>query len=175
MTAASSKSRPRKSMRVATIFTGVAAATIGMTQVAQAQETAHPAARPTPRNNGRFVRPAERVSGSIRQDSDCANRGIDKNWLHVSTNTSFSENPYQSICFGFRGMSVSPPYIGINAECGGNNHGYLAGLAANGRSWFSSFGPGTTYRKLVEPHLNEVYIRSWTGTDACGKPPNWFD
>jgi hypothetical protein len=43
MGAASSKSRPRKSMRVATIFTGVAAATVGMTQVANAQGAAYPA------------------------------------------------------------------------------------------------------------------------------------
>jgi hypothetical protein len=36
MDAASSKLRPRKSMRVATIFTGVAAVTVGVTQVANA-------------------------------------------------------------------------------------------------------------------------------------------
>ena len=42
------KSRTRKSMRVASVFTGVAAATVGMTtQAANAQDAAHPAANPS--------------------------------------------------------------------------------------------------------------------------------
>jgi hypothetical protein len=170
------KSRTRKSMRVASVFTGVAAATVGMTtQAANAQDAAHPAVRPTSRHIGRTVHPAGRVSGSIRMNSDCGNRSIDKNWLHVSTNTGSPILPYESYCFGYKGLFVSPPGVGINYECGGNNHGYLAGFTAAGGSWSAAFGAGTTYRTLHEAHLNEVIINGWAGTDACPKPPFWWE
>jgi hypothetical protein len=160
-------------MRVATLFTGVAAATIGMAQAANAQEAA-PAATHTPKHTGGALVPAGRFDGSIRYSTDCANRGIDKNWLHVSTNTGSSIDPYQSYCFGFKGIWSSPPGIGINYECGGNNHGYLDG-ENGGRSVSFHFGPGTTYRANKWSHLWDVLITSWTGTDACGLPPNYFD
>jgi hypothetical protein len=172
MDAASSKSRPRKMMRVATIFTGVAAATAGVTQVANAQEI-----RPAGAHDirpGHAARPAGRVSGSIRYNEACGNQSIDKTWLHVSTNTGSSILPYQSYCFGFKGTYVSPPGIGVNYECGGNNHGYLIGVNG-GRSKSFHFGPGTGYATLKWSHLYELWINSWTGTDTCGKPPNWFE
>jgi hypothetical protein len=170
MDAASSKprsrSRSRKSMRVATLFTGVAACTLGTaTQVAHAQDAA-----PTV--------PAGKSYGSIRYSQNCGNQGIDKTWLHVSTNNSSpyaSQIPYTSFCFGYKGLWGSPPGIGINYECGGNNHGLLVGVTAAGRKWSTGFGPGTTYRTLHEAHLDGVFINSWTGDDKCPKPPNWFD
>jgi hypothetical protein len=91
MHTARSKSRPSKAMRVATIFTGVAACTVGMTPAAHAQgirpETA--------------ARPASHT-GSIRISNLCAFNGRDKNWLHVST-TSYNDEGYQyvSMCFGY--------------------------------------------------------------------------
>jgi hypothetical protein len=161
-------------MRVATIFTGVAAATAGMSQAANAEDTAHPAPRHTPDTTGHAFRPAGRLSGSIRYNENCANQSIDKNWLHVSTNTGSSILPYASYCFGFKGTYLSPPGIGVNYECGGNNHGYLIGVNG-GRSKSFHFGPGTGYATLKWSHLDELWINSWTGTDACGKPPNWFE
>jgi hypothetical protein len=144
-------------MRVATVFTGVAAATVGVTQVANAA-----------------IRPAGRYAGSIREASNCGERGIDKAWLHVST-TSYGDlvTLYVSDCFGFKGTWLSPPNTGINAECGGGNFGYLIGRYDKGGSWVANFGPATTYHKLSKSHLSTVAIDSWSGNDTCGKAPRW--
>ena len=171
MGAGTSKLRPGKSMRVATIFTGVAAATVGVTQVANAQDAAHPAARQTSKHIGRAIRPAGRYDGSIRVASGCGERGIDKTWLHVSTGYSITGNTQNSWCFGGKGAYISPPGLGINVECGGNNHGYLMGLYSNGNSWNVTFGPGTTYRVLDKGELQDVTIYSWTGKDTCPPVP----
>ena len=163
-------------MRVATLFTGVAACTVGIAQAAYAVDAAPTAGGHAPKHTGQAVRPDARASGSIRSSAACANRGIDKAWVHISVNLSpilYPDDPYQSYCFGFRGSFVSPPGIGINAYCAGGNYGYLMG--AGGRSWSYRFTQGTTYHKLVEPHLNNVQIDGWAGNDTCGLPPNWFD
>ena len=133
MDAARTKSRPRRSMRVATIFTGVAAATVGMTQVANAQDAAHPAAKQASKHIGRSIRPAGRYDGSIRVVSGCHEHGTDKNWLHLSTGYYTTGNTQTSWCYGYKGAYESPPGVGVNRECGGNNHGYLAGTN-DGRS-----------------------------------------
>jgi hypothetical protein len=167
MSAANGKLRSRRSMRVATIFTGVAACTAGATQVANAQEV-HPAneARPT------------YVYGSIRDSYACGFLGTHKTWLHVST-TSYNSGgaggtgvSIRSVCFGFRGSYYSPPYTGIRAECGGNNYGFLDG-SADGRPRSTTFGPGTTYRTLSWSHLYLVRINSWAGNDTCPEAPDF--
>jgi hypothetical protein len=169
-------SKPRKSMRVATIFTGVACATFGVTQVANAQDAAKSVARHTSKRVGGAIHPAAKYDGSIRYASDCGNRGIDKNWLHISV-TSYSGGEdlatYLSDCFGYAGTWLYPPRSGIRAECGGNNKGYLMGQEKNGDSWYLGFGPGTTYRTWNESHLDNVTINSWAGTDACGRAPDY--
>jgi len=170
MDAASSKSRSKRSMRVATIFTGVAACTVGAaTQVANAQDAAHRAARHTSTRAGR-AEPDSRVYGSIRYAYLCGARGSDRTWLHYATYDSYY-TPDTSWCFGYFGLSESPPGVGIYSQCGGNNHGLLVGVTAAGHKWSTSFGPGTTYRKLNEAHLTAIFINSWTGNDKCGKAP----
>ena len=151
-------------MRVATIFTGVAACTLGVAPVANAQDAAHVA---------RAI-PAGRSYGSIRLAYGCGAQGIDKPWLHVST-TSYNDYGYiyTSICFGYAGLWNSPPYTGMRAECGGNNHGLLVGTTAAGRKWSAGFGPGTGYRTLNEAHLTGVFVNSWTGTDKCPIAPDY--
>jgi hypothetical protein len=154
----SPKPRPRRAMRVATIFTGVAACTVGTTQVANAH-----------------TRPAVPAghTGSIRLAHDCAVNGIDHEWLHVSNPSSPAPTvPFvASNCFGFKGAYYSPPGVGINAECGGNNFGYLLGYKTDGDSWSFHYGPGTRYHTLKESHLDTVTIYSWSGTDTCGIAP----
>jgi hypothetical protein len=160
MDAASSKSRTRKSMRVATIFTGVAACTGGMTQAAHAQ-----AIRPET-----TARPATAVYGSIRWVLNCAQDNKDSHFMHYSTVIS---SPYQfrgSICFGFKGSDYSPPGIGVRYECGGNNHGFVEGTNG-GRFESYNFGPGNGYHALFWSHLDGVDINSWTGADKCGVAP----
>lgn len=73
MDAAGGKSSTRKSMRVATIFTGVAACTAGMVQVANAQDVAQAAVK----HVGRAARPAGRIAGSIRSAVACGYEGTD--------------------------------------------------------------------------------------------------
>jgi hypothetical protein len=165
-------------MRVATIFTGVTACTFGAaTQVANAQDAAHTAAAHTAARAG-LAMPAGGASyGSIRMNSACANRGIDAHWLHVSAYDGLGAPypQYQSNCYGYFGLYNSPPGVGIVAQCGGNNHGLLVGTTAAGHKWSAGFGPGTTWRKLNEAHLNGIFINSWTGNDACGKGPYWYE
>jgi hypothetical protein len=170
MDAVSSKSRTRRTMRVATVFTGVAACTAGMaTQAANAQDAAHPVARHTSRHAGRAI-PDSRVYGSIRYAYLCGLRGSDRHWFHYATYQSYYE-PNVSWCYGYFGLSESPPGVGIYSQCGGNNHGLLVGTTAAGRKWSTGFGPGTTYRTLNEAHFDAIYINSWTGNDKCGEAP----
>jgi hypothetical protein len=172
--------KSRKSMRVATIFTGVAACTAGMAQVANAQDVAHAAVKPASKHVGRTIHPAAVPAnqGSIRHASACGYRGVDPTWLHVSTNFLLGESRggspnytyITSVCFGYKGAYSSPPGIGINAECGGNNHGWLGGVNG-GASVFASFKAGTTYRDLYWSHLLAVDISGWGGTDKCPEAP----
>jgi hypothetical protein len=159
MGAASSKSRAKKSMRVATIFTGVAAFTTGMAQVADAQDT-HAAVRPTSKNIGRAVHPAGRVDGSIEY-ADCTEYSY-PTWFHylAMSRTVFS------YCFGDYGAWYSPPGVGLLSQCGGNNHGGLLG-AKGGANVSATYGPGTTWRKLDWSHFYLITINSWTGHDGC--------
>jgi hypothetical protein len=173
MTEAGSASGPRKAMRVATIFTGVAAATVGMTQVANAQGYRPINAHDVRPGHVRGMRPAGRLSGSIRSSIACGIEGKNKTWLHTSI-TDYWASGYEitSDCFGFKGFFTSPPFTGLRAECGGNNHGYLEG-ELGGRSKSYHFGPGTTYHALNWSHFDWLTINSWTGTDACPHGPHF--
>ena len=173
MGVASSKSRTRKSMRVATLFTGAAAATVGMTQVANAQETAHSAAKPSSKHIGRAMRP-DAAATTIESAVACGAGRSHGNWLHVSTTVylQYGSYFYTSFCYGFKGTIYSPQGTGARAECGGNNYGYLAGYVKAG-AWALSFKPGTTYRAVNKSHLSTVHISSWKGTDACGEAPDF--
>jgi hypothetical protein len=143
--------KARKALRVATIFTGAAASTVGATAAHAA-----PAAQ-----SGR------RLGGSIRESTHCGAQNKDTEWLHLI--------PYNSLtsrCYGFGGSYSPTGEAGVQAVCGGNNHGYLAGLPAGTRpSWSFGFGPGTGYdENVMHPHLGFIVISKWTGTDKC---PTW--
>ena len=166
MAAASSKPRPRRSMRVATIFTGVAAATVGVTQVANAQEIRPANLQDHRPANARGMRPAGTIYGNTALAQNCGFAGSDPTWVHVSAIYSLYNPIVVSDCFGNRGEYQSPPYIGARGECGGNNHGFVLGVNG-GRSKSFVFGPGTTYHKLSWSHFYTVDINSWTGHDTC--------
>jgi hypothetical protein len=158
-------------MRVATIFTGVAACTAGLTHAANAQDI-RPAIPGVP------AVPAGTISGNIKSVASCGSRGIDRTWLHVSTVSNFSvlavpETRWMSDCFGNAGQYKWPRGTGIVAECGGNNYGFLSGATASENWWWTSFGPGTTYRTLNKAHLSYVFISRWAGTDTCKEAPNF--
>jgi hypothetical protein len=144
-------SKPKRSMRVATMFTGIAVCTVGMAYggAAQAATVEH-----TPNGIGFSNKPASRQSGNIEETVACGSN----TWLHV-----VSENNQQSFCFGFRGTSVPENEVGMYAQCGGNNYGWL--------SWYpdhkTPFYRGTTYRVLKWAHLDKVHISGWGGTEKC--------
>jgi hypothetical protein len=147
-------------MRVATVFTGIAAATAGVTQVANAQDLTQ--ARPGAAAYSKY--------GSIRSVFECQlgrKTPIDTTWVHlwwdnVQLQTSESE------CYGYRGSIYDPPGSGITWECGGENYGYLTGVN-NGRSESYHFIPNG-YHRLNWSHLYGVLIDSWAGTNKCGLP-----
>ena len=155
-------------MRVATIFTGVAAATVGVVQVANAQEggpaTTH---KPASKNIARLARPAIRsFRGSIESKDNCYLSAKTLNtWVHADWWSEMYDMS-KSICYGFKGEEVSPPGVGVTYLCGGNNHGQVWGYNA-GRSWDFKFGPGTTYVHLNKASMDVVSIWSWTGNDKC--------
>jgi hypothetical protein len=159
MDATSSTPRRSKSMRVATIFTGVAACTVGATQAAHAQDI-RPAVT---------ARPASAIYGSIKSDLNCGLGHRESHWLHLSFYYSYYM-PHMSDCFGYKGYFASPYGTGLYDECGGNNHGFLLG-ANGGRSQSTTFGPGNGYRAIDWSHLYGIDINSWAGTDKCGVVP----
>jgi hypothetical protein len=164
MNAASGKPKRKTSMRVATVFTGVAAAMVGVTQAANAQDAGHAMAKPTARQ---AVRPAGRLNGSIRESGNCtAISDRYPTWLHVATKFFPSTNVMDSACFGGKGIYSSPPGVGIYGECGGNNYGYIDGTN-NNTTVSMHFVPGTTYHLFKWAHYDDVLITSWKGTDKC--------
>lgn len=170
MNVASNKPKPRNSMRVATVFTGVAAATAGMAQAANAQGVGAAVHKPASRHIARQTRLATRVKhGSIRSSYNCAISGIHSHWVHLgfySVNLQFSE----SVCYGYKGYIYSPPGAGVTYACGGNNYGAIGGYS-KGRWWSYDYHQGNTYAYLDEPSLYYVSIAGWAGTDKCGFRP----
>jgi hypothetical protein len=126
----------KRTMRVATAFTGVAACTAIAAPIAHASS-------------------GHRRSGSIRE-SNCAGAGTHPTWLHVA-----SQN-YGITCYGFRGSYSPTTEIGLRAECGGNNWGFLSGPG-----WVLTFGAGNTYRFVNHAHMDTVAIGGWSGSDSC--------
>lgn len=131
-------------MRVATIFTGVAACTFPLAQAAHAQD-AHANVR-------------------LRPDINIDNcSGAKKNWVHVGYVVS---DVKYSNCIGNRG-GHSYDNGAVTAFCGGNNSGHLFYHTANANvDWH--FGHGTTYRTW-NPDVGTSYISisGYAGTDAC--------
>lgn len=167
-----SKPKPRKSMRVATIFTGVAAATVGMAPVANAQGATPAAHKSTPRHSARQLRraavPASSHYGRIQISPWCAEPASSPahpHWLHVWVGSPRGEGGREMDCYGYTGTWFSPPGIGISSECGGNNFGVLAG---SGGAWDFHFHQGTTYHGLFKRNWDVLGISGWAGNDKCG-------
>jgi len=149
-------SKPKRSIRVATLFTGIATCAAGMAYGGTAQAATHTTVEHTPKLTPRAVKPAGRnVSGSIQEVSECGNN----TWLHV-----ISAVNGRAICFGFKGTTSASNETGAAAECGGNNFGWMDSL--EGYRFFS-FREGTTFHTLSWPHLSYVHISGWKGTDVC--------
>jgi len=161
----------RKTMRVATVFTGVAASAVAMGQTANAQDTVQPGATHTSKHVGRTARtavPAVVESGSIRAAYSCNHRNIDHTWVHIWTEVY--NVPYQESlvadCYGDKGTYLSPRGFGVIGVCGGENHGFLTGTNS-GEYWVYDFTAGTKYIPLSKGSLYAIDIEGWAGTDQC--------
>jgi hypothetical protein len=159
MNAATRTTTSRKAMRVATVFTGAAAAAVAFAPGALAAPGHVPTQGHTARPSGKTQVP-DVHSGSIRSAGCTTNT-----WLHIQYSSTF-----RTLCkaFGFKGrMTPASSPLGMEAQCGGNNYGtlYYSGNKTIG------FGPGTTYRTFnPKRYVSEVAIYRWAGTDKCKWP-----
>lgn len=103
----------------------------------------------------------ETENGNITEYTNCAVHHVDATWLHVESIAIGA-----SYCYGNAGTYSPTSEIGLLAECGGNNYGYLAGHTS-GKAYKITFGPGTTYRALDKSSLSSIHISKWKGTDTC--------
>jgi hypothetical protein len=167
MSTATRTTASRKAMRVATVFTGAAAAAV-LPSAAMAG-TATPV-RPT--DHIEALRPANssgKVYGSIRRQPQCDFPGATKpQWVHI---IGVGAGGSTETCFGFAGLwDVSGGLANewtINYECGGTNFGALNPLTDS-----QSFGPGTGYRKEHGFHMNSIDIFAWSsGGKTCPLSP----
>jgi hypothetical protein len=148
----------RKSMRVATVFTGTAALTAGFGvagfgTAARAMQTSH-----------------------IESTDNC--NTANKNWAEVSVKSD-PFNTRTCSAFGYRGETTiitleNGGFDGIDyiGQCGGNNYGGFPWIGKNG-SGFLTFGPGTTFRNItayrseISNAGDQIRISGWTGGDKC--------
>jgi hypothetical protein len=161
MNTATRKTTSRQAMRVATVFTGAAAAAVGFAPAALAAP-GHAAAQDHPaRANGKAQ--AMAPASSIRSAGCTTNT-----WLHIQ----YSSLLRDALCkqFGFAGKMrpVTPDgdTLAMNAQCGGNNIGniYYSGKKL-------PYAQGTSYRSFNPFRVvSYVSIRKWSGTDECAWP-----
>jgi hypothetical protein len=137
----------RRSFRVATAFTGVAAIAGGFGPTAAAA---------LPR------------SGSIRNVECLANNGGVSTWVHLY----YPNNDHPAECFGGRGNT--PAKVTIASLCPGNNNGSLNGSVATFPDVIA-FHAGerrhaiSWYDHIFSAYfrISDVYISGWTGHSKC--------
>lgn len=154
-----SKAALGKSMRVATVFTGVTACAAAFAPTANPQ----PADKSAPRAALRAVKGAGIRSG------DCT--GV-PSWVHVYYPGG------GATCFGYQGTySITSP-AWASGFCGGNNYGYLSGVNESDRHRTQDFGPAAEYPNSIYYFaparfpdglflVSKVHITRWSGNGPC--------
>jgi hypothetical protein len=162
MSPAASKHALRKTLHVATLFTGVTACAAAFAPAANAQT----------------------ASRTITNEECYSNpyAGNNNTWLHFDTSGELE-------CYGFKGIFSTFAHYGsaphLTAWCGGNNYGWFSGeyLSPNGIIYVDpghltsiGYGPGTTYAKPPTSWLGgpvgafvtfNIDISGWRGGDEC--------
>jgi hypothetical protein len=148
-------------MRVATVFTGAAAAAVAFTPGAMAATGHTPAEGHPARATGTTHTTGPDVHSKSIRSAGCTTN----TWLHIQYSSTF-----RTLCkaFGFKGrMTPAHEPLAMNAQCGGNNYGVIY----YGGNKTVTFGPGTTYRTFNSfRYVSEVAISRWNGTDECAWP-----
>ena len=153
------KSAIRKTMRVATTFTGAAAVAATFTPVANA--ATHPAM------HGRYHKlPIAEGHGTGATPHTTIHSGpcsVHPTWLHIEWATYTHQSQPFLTCLGFAGTLTLDQALSMRSQCGGNNHGRFN---VGGQSL--TFRAGTTYRQFF-PGYNvfNVHISGWAGSDTC--------
>jgi hypothetical protein len=156
MSTATRKATSRKAMRVATVFTGAAAAAVAYAPAALAAPGHAPAQGRTALVNGKTQAAGPRTT---IQSKGCGTSDV--HWLHLEYASLFRSKLCKA--FGFAGFkTVAQDFY---AECGGNNYGTIYWKTGS-----LGFGPGNTYRSVTERDISGVSIYSWKGTDHCAWP-----
>jgi hypothetical protein len=143
----------RRTMRVATTFTGAAACAVAFNPAAMAA-------------TARLAQPGiaenHTVSGNIHSGT-CAGPNA-SHWLHIG-------GPYGSrTCIGFAGVLDLSPYPNMRSFCGGNNSGGIWGSGPKGPGIYS-FHPGTYFWHLPRSsayfYVSIIELLFWKGGDKC--------
>jgi hypothetical protein len=147
------KAARRKTMRVATVFTGAAACMTGLGPAATA-------------GTGHYVRPMLHTGGNITRHN-CNRSTSYPTWLHMQGSGIIS-------CFGFTGTYNWDQILGNSITywmCGGNNVGWYSGIdRATGKVTTTHFHEGTNFVPLLGGsgwYINKVHISGWSGNDKC--------
>jgi len=139
-------------MRVATVFTGAAAAAAftpaAMAATGHAAGTGHGTDMTATPDGG---------TGKITFSAYCHNA----QWLHLEWSRGATG------CFGYSGVWNFGDDKPVSHECGGTNHGFVYYSNNHGAA---SYGPGTGYRGFPYK-VTALSIQYWTGTDKCGPFP----
>jgi hypothetical protein len=160
------RSKPRKAMRVATIFTGTAAA-VAFAPAAMATTVLHGAAG--------HESPKLHTGGHITS-KPCSSPGT-SHWLHLAFTSSGNQfGTSRAVeCYGFTGTAYHPS-AGVDnvaaSICGGNNSGWYTSINGakatfkEGNGWVHTPWYGTSHAVLGEVHIN-----GWSHSDACRTSP----
>lgn len=133
----------KRSFRVATVFTGVAALAGGFGPQAFAV-TAGPLSR----------------TGSIRNQVCGANNNNVSHWVHLY----YVHNDHPAECFGFRGKTTASATIA--SQCAGNNNGNLT-INSFPFNEHLSAGAGRSGAFNGAAHVTAVSITGWSGSARC--------
>ena len=154
----SPKKAARKTVRVATTFTGAAACAVTFAPMAHAG-TVQPTAQPGYRAHQVRVN-LDRVPGihATITNGDCLGTN-QSHWFHIANSASVT-------CFGGTGTVTLVPDFFISAECGGNNKGYISGSGPTGHRKIT-WNHGTTYRNIGPFSVSKVHMSGFSGNDKC--------
>jgi len=149
----------RKAFRVATIFTGVAAATAGFAPTA----IAGPVGPVGPKISGR-------LDGTTVEA--CNNNTTQ--WVHMYYPKADHHGPE---CFGGVGTIPIRPGIRFAGLCAGNNYGSFYGVSALGSPVHRTFGSGSWLHmssSYNHPIISKIVLKGHNHTiPTCPQTPIW--
>jgi|HubBroStandDraft_1064217.scaffolds.fasta_scaffold40355_2 hypothetical protein len=167
MNSSLSNGSSKRTMRVATLFTGAAACAITAfaptALAATAADGNQNAGRP---HTGRDI-PMLHTGGTITSSVCGTDRANYSTWMEMIYKGAY-------ICYGFTGTTAADQHgnwgSSTTSICGGNNVGwYSSNNSGRGPTKKATFREGTTFVGLpnVPWQINKVHISGWSGGNKC--------